>query len=64
MTESPASKATPEPWLDERKRHRLICIAAGNLALLGGVLAVSVHMGFVALTAIGAAILILTPSRG
>ncbi len=45
----------------DRRTHRLICVAAGGLALLGGTLALVVHPWFASLAAVGGIWLIFAP---
>lgn len=44
-----------------RRIHRTTCILAGGLAIGGGVLALLVHPGFAAVSAVGGLWLILAP---
>jgi len=44
-----------------RRYHRLNCILAGVMALVGGVLALAVHPWFAALAAVGGVWLIVAP---
>lgn len=46
---------------DPRRAHRLLCVVAGGLALLGGTLAAAVDPWFAALAAVGGAWLMLAP---
>ena len=44
-----------------RRVHRITCVAAGGLAVVGGTLALLVHPWFVAFAAVGGVWLILAP---
>ncbi|CAN5361006.1 hypothetical protein BH11PLA2_BH11PLA2_44500 [soil metagenome] len=44
-----------------RRFHRLTCVLAGGMALVGGILALAVHPGFAALAAFGGVWLIVVP---
>ena len=54
-------QARTEPKSGGRRYHRLTCIIAGGLALVGGILAVSVDPWFAALAAVGGVWLIVAP---
>ena len=46
---------------DSRWVHRMTCVLAGGLALVGGILAIAIDPWFVALAAVGGVWLIVAP---
>ena len=48
---------------DSRRAHRMTCVLAGGLALVGGILAIAIDPWFAAIAAAGGLWLILAPER-
>lgn len=60
-----ASETLPRPIAppNPRRYHRLVCVCAGGLALMGGALALLVQPWLALLAVVGGTILALAPDR-
>ena len=61
MTTTTLPAPLPAQQSDVRRAHRITCVAAGGLALVGGVLAILLDPWFAGLAVVGGLWLILAP---